>query len=97
MTLSTSAGPWPITCERQIHEGRFALRFEPDRLQRNQQPRGFAADRQRLPEAFLAAYPTLCLNAATRLRTLYDPVDDPPEEERLACPGGGRTLRRRRD
>jgi hypothetical protein len=42
--------------------------------------RKFAEERQALIEAFLIAYPTLCQEAATRLRTLYNPRDYPPIE-----------------
>lgn len=42
--------------------------------------RKLAEDRQALVAAFLAAYPALCHEAATRLRTLYNPQDYPPME-----------------
>src|SRR5260370_3221596 len=42
--------------------------------------REFAASRKDLIEAFLTAYPTLCQEAATRLRSLYNPADYPPLE-----------------
>ena len=42
--------------------------------------RKLAEDRQCLVTAFLAAYPALCHEAATRLRTLYNPQDYPPVE-----------------
>ena len=42
--------------------------------------RKLAEDRQSLVAAFLAAYPALCHEAATRLRTLYNPQDYPPIE-----------------
>ena len=42
--------------------------------------RKFAEDRQSLVAAFLTAYPALCHEAATRLRTLYNPQDYPPIE-----------------
>ena len=44
------------------------------------QLRKLAEDRQSLVAAFLAAYPALCHEAATRLRTLYNPQDYPPME-----------------
>jgi hypothetical protein len=37
--------------------------------------RQFAVDRRQLVEAFLSAYPSLCQDAATRLRGLYNPTD----------------------
>ena len=40
--------------------------------------REFAARRKGLIEAFLTAYPTLCQEAAKRLRSLYNPTDYPP-------------------
>ena len=40
--------------------------------------REFAARRKGLVEAFLTAYPTLCQEAAKRLRSLYNPTDYPP-------------------
>ena len=40
--------------------------------------RQFALDREQLVKAFLAAYPSLCLDAAKRLRALYNPADYPP-------------------
>ena len=43
--------------------------------------RRFAADRAELAKAFLAAYPTLCQDAAKRLRGLYNPADYPPVDE----------------
>jgi hypothetical protein len=43
--------------------------------------RQFAEDRKQLVQAFLSAYPSLCQDAATRLRGLYDPTDYPPVEE----------------
>lgn len=46
-----------------------------------QRLREFASDRERLVAAFLAAYPTLCQSAATRLRGLYNPADYPPAAE----------------
>jgi hypothetical protein len=42
--------------------------------------RKFAEERQTLVEAFLTAYPALCQEAATRLRTLHNPQDYPPIE-----------------
>ena len=42
--------------------------------------REFAACRKDLVEAFLTAYPTLCQEAAKRLRSLYNPTDYPPLE-----------------
>src|SRR5207302_2812732 len=42
--------------------------------------REFAARRKGLIEAFLTAYPTLCQDAAKRLRSLYNPTDYPPLE-----------------
>lgn len=41
----------------------------------------FQATRRELAEAFLAAYPRLCEEAALRLRTLFNPLDYPPLEE----------------
>jgi hypothetical protein len=43
--------------------------------------RKFVAQRQELVEVFLTAYPRLCAEAASRLRTLYNPLDYPPVEE----------------
>jgi hypothetical protein len=43
--------------------------------------RRFAADRTELVKAFLTAYPTLCQDAAKRLRGLYNPADYPPVDE----------------
>jgi hypothetical protein len=43
--------------------------------------RTFAEGRERLVEAFLAAYPALCASAAVRLRSLYNPADYPPADE----------------
>ncbi len=43
--------------------------------------RRFAADRTELGKAFLAAYPTLCQDAAKRLRGFYNPADYPPVDE----------------
>lgn len=43
--------------------------------------RKFAVDRRQLVQAFLAAYPSLCQDAATRLRGLYNPTDYPAAEE----------------
>src|SRR5476649_1167479 len=40
--------------------------------------REFATRRKDLIEAFLTAYPTLCQDAAKRLRSLYNPTDYPP-------------------
>jgi len=42
--------------------------------------RKLAEDRQSLVAVFLSAYPALCHEAATRLRTLYNPQDYPPIE-----------------
>ena len=39
--------------------------------------RQFAEDRRQLVEAFLSAYPSLCQDAAKRLRGLYNPADYP--------------------
>jgi len=39
--------------------------------------RQFASDREQLVQAFLAAYPSLCLDAEKRLRGLYNPADYP--------------------
>ncbi|MEZ5352971.1 MAG: DUF3150 domain-containing protein [Bryobacteraceae bacterium] len=52
-----------------------ALETAEERLRR------FAADRVELVNAFLAAYPTLCQDAAKRLRGLYNPADYPPLDE----------------
>ncbi|HEX5481832.1 MAG TPA: hypothetical protein VFZ08_04325 [Terriglobia bacterium] len=43
--------------------------------------REFQVKRQELVEVFLAAYPRLCVEAASRLRTLYNPLDYPVLEE----------------
>ncbi len=52
-----------------------ALEVVEERLRR------FATDRAELAKAFLAAYPTLCQDAAKRLRSLYSPADYPPLED----------------
>lgn len=46
-----------------------------------QRLRQFTVDREQLVKAFLAAYPSLCLDAGKRLRGLYNPADYPPSEE----------------
>jgi hypothetical protein len=46
-----------------------------------QRLRQFFIDREQLVKAFLAAYPSLCLDAAKRLRGLYNPADYPPVDE----------------
>ena len=43
--------------------------------------RQFAEDRKQLVTAFIAAYPSLCQDAAKRLRGLYNPSDYPPVED----------------
>ncbi len=43
--------------------------------------REFQAKRQELVDVFLAAYPSLCQEAAVRLRTLYNPLDYPPVDD----------------
>jgi hypothetical protein len=43
--------------------------------------RQFSIDREQLVKAFLSAYPSLCLDAAKRLRGLYNPADYPPADE----------------
>jgi hypothetical protein len=43
--------------------------------------RQFAEDRKDLVKAFLGAYPSLCQDAAKRLRGLYNPADYPPVED----------------
>src|SRR2546425_7637984 len=43
--------------------------------------RQFAEDRRQLVNAFLSAYPSLCQDAAKRLRGLYNPADYPPVED----------------
>jgi len=43
--------------------------------------RQFAEDRKQLVAAFINAYPSLCQDAAKRLRGLYNPADYPPVEE----------------
>jgi hypothetical protein len=48
-----------------------------------QRLRQFSIDREQLVQAFLAAYPSLCLDAEERLRGLYNPADYPPGEEVL--------------
>ena len=52
-----------------------ALETVEDRL------RKFAEDRKALVTAFLAVYPSLCQDAAKRLRGLYNPADYPPPED----------------
>jgi hypothetical protein len=42
-----------------------------------QRLRQFATDREQLVKAFLVAYPSLCQDAAKRLRGLYNPADYP--------------------
>jgi hypothetical protein len=46
-----------------------------------QRLREFAGDRRQLVDAFLAAYPSLCQEAAKRLRGLYNPADYPALED----------------
>jgi Protein of unknown function (DUF3150) len=46
-----------------------------------QRLRQFAEDRRQLVDAFLNAYPSLCQEAAKRLRGLYNPADYPPIED----------------
>src|SRR5438093_9939718 len=46
-----------------------------------QRLREFAEDRRQLVNAFLAAYPSLCQEAAKRLRGLYNPADYPPVDD----------------
>jgi hypothetical protein len=58
-----------------------ALETVEDRLRR------FAADRVELVNAFLAAYPSVCQDAAKRLRGLYNPADYPPLDE-VTCEFG---------
>jgi len=43
--------------------------------------RQFAEDRKQLVGAFIAAYPSLCQDAAKRLRGLYTPADYPPVDD----------------
>lgn len=43
--------------------------------------RQFLTDRAELVKAFLAAYPSLCQDAAKRLRGLYNPADYPPVDD----------------
>jgi hypothetical protein len=43
--------------------------------------RQFAEDRKQLVAAFITAYPSLCQDAAKRLRGLYNPADYPPVED----------------
>jgi hypothetical protein len=43
--------------------------------------RQFAVDRVQLIDAFLTAYPSLCQDAAQRLRGLYNPADYPPIDD----------------
>src|SRR5260370_17809718 len=52
-----------------------ALETVEDRL------RKFAEDRQVLVTAFLSVYPSLCQDAAKRLRSLYNPADYPAVDE----------------
>ncbi len=46
-----------------------------------QRLRQFAEERRQLVDAFLSAYPSLCQDAARRLRGLYNPADYPPVED----------------
>jgi len=46
-----------------------------------QRLRQFAVDRAELVKAFLAVYPSLCVDAAKRLRALYNPTDYPSGED----------------
>ncbi|MEZ5398898.1 MAG: DUF3150 domain-containing protein [Bryobacteraceae bacterium] len=46
-----------------------------------QKLRQFAEQRQELVKSFLVAYPTLCQDAAKRLRGLYNPADYPPASD----------------
>lgn len=46
-----------------------------------QRLRQFAVDRTELVKAFLAAYPSRCVDAAKRLRGLYNPTDYPSGED----------------
>ncbi len=46
-----------------------------------QRLRQFADDRRQLVDAFLSAYPSLCQEAAKRLRGLYNPADYPSVED----------------
>jgi hypothetical protein len=43
--------------------------------------RQFGEERRQLVHAFLSAYPSLCQDAARRLRGLYNPADYPPVED----------------
>ncbi|HEV2416482.1 MAG TPA: hypothetical protein VGX94_01625 [Terriglobia bacterium] len=43
--------------------------------------REFQSKRLELVDVFLETYPRLCVEAASRLRTLYNPLDYPPVEE----------------
>jgi len=43
--------------------------------------RQLAGDRRQLVHEFISAYPSLCLDAATRLRGLYNPTDYPEVDE----------------
>ena len=43
--------------------------------------RQLAGDRRQLVHAFISAYPSLCQDAATRLRGLYNPTDYPAVDE----------------
>src|SRR5688572_7006884 len=43
--------------------------------------RQFAVDRVQLIDAFLTTYPSLCQDAAQRLRGLYNPADYPPIDD----------------
>lgn len=43
--------------------------------------RQFSEDRKQLVTAFINAYPSLCQDAAKRLRGLYNPADYPPVED----------------
>ena len=52
-----------------------ALEVVEDRL------RQFSSDRTELVKSFLSAYPSLYLDAAKRLRGLYNPADYPPVED----------------
>ena len=53
----------------------FVVEMVEDRL------RQFAVDRRQLVQSFLSAYPSLCQDAATRLRGLYNPTDYPGVDE----------------
>ncbi len=67
---------WSIRCSSAAHKWR-ALRIGLIETV-DAKLHEFEAKREDPVEAFLAAYPRLCAEAAGRLRTLYNPLDYPP-------------------